>query len=253
MDGRDPDTYLDLNGIQHFAFCRRQWALITLEDQWAENVLTITGSHLHEKADQPFIREKRGNKLIVRGMRIQSVELGIKGVCDVVECVQDPDGVTLFGESEKYAIFPVEYKRGKPKTHDADELQLTAQAMCLEEMLVTRIDVGYLYYDQIKRRQKVMLTPEKKAKVRGADVLLCDTAGQNALLQAKTFGEAVNVSGIVLTKLDGTAKGGIVIAIKHELGYPVKLMGLGEQADDLQPFEAEAFLQGLFPEETVEE
>lgn len=123
------------------------------------------------------------------------------------------------------------------------------------------------------------------AKARKADVLLCDTAGrlqnkvnlmeelkkihrviqrevptaphevllvldattgQNALLQAKTFGEAVDVSGIVLTKLDGTAKGGIVIAIKHELGYPVKLVGLGEKADDLQPFDSTQFLHGLF-------
>lgn len=124
------------------------------------------------------------------------------------------------------------------------------------------------------------------AKARKADVLLCDTAGrlqnkvnlmeelkkvfrviqrevpdaphevllvldattgQNALLQARTFGEAVNVSGIVLTKLDGTAKGGIVIAIKNELGYPVKLVGLGEQADDLQTFDADQFLHALFP------
>lgn len=130
------------------------------------------------------------------------------------------------------------------------------------------------------------------AKARKADVLLCDTAGrlqnkvnlmeelkkihrviqreepdaphevllvldattgQNALQQARTFGEAVDVSGIVLTKLDGTAKGGIVIAIKHELGYPVKLVGLGEKADDLQRFDATQFLHGLFQEAIEEE
>lgn len=123
------------------------------------------------------------------------------------------------------------------------------------------------------------------AKARGADVLLCDTAGrlqnkanlmeelkkivrviarevpgaphetllvvdattgQNALSQAKTFGEAAKVTGIVLTKLDGTAKGGIVLAIRRELGVPVKFVGLGEKPDDLVPFDAEPFVAGLF-------
>src|SRR5690625_741606 len=125
----------------------------------------------------------------------------------------------------------------------------------------------------------------KAAKARNADVLICDTAGrlqnkvnlmnelekvkriierevpdaphevllvldattgQNALSQAKTFSEATDVSGIVLTKLDGTAKGGIVLAIRNELTIPVKLVGLGEQVEDLQAFDAHAFVYGLF-------
>ncbi len=125
----------------------------------------------------------------------------------------------------------------------------------------------------------------KAAKSRNADVLICDTAGrlqnkvnlmnelakvkrvierevpgaphdvllvldattgQNALNQAKTFSEATDVSGIVLTKLDGTAKGGIVLAIRNELEIPVKFVGLGEKADDLEPFDAHAFVYGLF-------
>ncbi|MBD1371418.1 signal recognition particle-docking protein FtsY [Hazenella sp. IB182357] len=79
------------------------------------------------------------------------------------------------------------------------------------------------------------------------------TAGQNALVQAKQFGEAVNVSGIVLTKLDGTAKGGIVIAISHELNIPVKLVGLGEKADDLQTFDTDQFLHALFKDAVIED
>ncbi|MBA4602430.1 signal recognition particle-docking protein FtsY [Thermoactinomyces mirandus] len=80
------------------------------------------------------------------------------------------------------------------------------------------------------------------------DVLLVldATTGQNALVQARQFGQAVNVSGIVLTKLDGTAKGGMVIAINHELNLPVKLVGLGEKADDLQDFDSDQFLHALF-------
>ena len=77
-------------------------------------------------------------------------------------------------------------------------------------------------------------------------LLLDATTGQNALIQAKTFKEATNVSGIVLTKLDGTAKGGIVLAIRNELKIPVKFVGLGEKMDDLQEFDAEKYVYGLF-------
>ena len=79
-------------------------------------------------------------------------------------------------------------------------------------------------------------------------LVLDATTGQNALSQAKTFGKATDVTGIVLTKLDGTAKGGIVLAIRHELDIPVKYVGLGEQVDDLQPFDADQFVYGLFKE-----
>ncbi|WP_100399371.1 signal recognition particle-docking protein FtsY [Bacillus sp. FJAT-44742] len=87
-------------------------------------------------------------------------------------------------------------------------------------------------------------------------LVLDATTGQNAMSQAKTFGEATDVSGIILTKLDGTAKGGIVLAIRNELDIPVKYVGLGEKMDDLQPFDSEQFVYGLFKElveETSEE
>jgi fused signal recognition particle receptor len=71
------------------------------------------------------------------------------------------------------------------------------------------------------------------------------TTGQNGVRQAKLFGEAVDVTGIVLTKLDGTAKGGIALAIAHELGIPVKLIGVGEQLEDLRPFDPDDFAKAL--------
>ena len=84
----------------------------------------------------------------------------------------------------------------------------------------------------------------------GADretlLVLDATTGQNAISQAKTFSETANITGIVLTKLDGTAKGGIVVAIKSELDIPVKLIGVGEQMDDLQKFDATEFVEALF-------
>ena len=147
-----------LSGLQHFQFCKRQWALIHIEQQWEEDVRTIEGQHLHEKADQPFIQEKRGSKLIVRAMPVQSRVLRISGICDVVEFVQDAEGVELVGVPGTYKAYPVEYKRGRPKKGDEDVIQLAAQAMCLEEMLLCQVDRGYLYYDQIKHRVEVPIT-----------------------------------------------------------------------------------------------
>ena len=80
-------------------------------------------------------------------------------------------------------------------------------------------------------------------------LVLDATTGMNAVNQAKLFGEAANVTGIVLTKLDGTAKGGVVLAIRRELGLPVKFVGVGEGVEDLRPFDAMAFARGLFEEE----
>lgn len=165
MVSKEEDRYLMLSGLQHFQFCKRQWALIHIEQQWEENVRTIEGQHLHKKADQPFIKEKRGSKLTVRAMPIQSKQLQISGICDVVEFVEDPDGVELSGVSGTYQAIPVEYKRGKPKKGDEDIVQLVAQAICLEEMLVCRIDKGYLFYNEIKHRVEVAITDSLREKV----------------------------------------------------------------------------------------
>ncbi len=166
MAFKDEEDYLMLSGIQHFQFCKRQWALIHIEQQWEENVRTVEGQHLHRKADQPFVREKRGDKLIVRAMPVKSGDLGISGICDVVEFVRDDRGVEISGAEGKYMAYPVEYKRGKPKMDDADLLQLMAQALCLEEMLLCEINTGYMFYNEIKHRIEVSLTAEIKSKVR---------------------------------------------------------------------------------------
>lgn len=166
MDYNDEDSYLMLSGIQHFQFCKRQWALIHIEQQWEENVKTVEGQHLHRKTDKPFVREKRGNKLIVRAMPVKSNELKITGICDVVEFIRDDTGVEIVDAEGKYVAYPVEYKRGKPKIDDSDILQLIAQAMCLEEMLLCEINIGYMFYNETKHRVEVPLTTEYKNKVR---------------------------------------------------------------------------------------
>lgn len=162
----DEEDFLMLSGIQHFNFCRRQWALIHIEQQWEENVRTVEGAHLHRKADQPMLREKRGDKLIVRALPVQSRRLGISGICDVVEFVRDSSGVPLAGEEGLYLPYPVEYKRGKPKRNDSDRSQLVAQLICLEEMLMCELSMGYLFYDEIKHRVEVPVTEADKARVK---------------------------------------------------------------------------------------
>ncbi len=95
---------------------------------------------------------------------------------------------------------------------------------------------------------KVKRVVEKHAPLDEVLLVLDATTGQNGLIQARVFAEVVNITGIVLTKLDGTAKGGIVVAVQRELGVPVKLIGLGEGADDLAPFEPAAFVDALIGE-----
>lgn len=145
-----------LSGIQHFAFCKRQWALIHLEQQWQENLRTVEGQLLHERAHEAGA-EKRGDVIITRGMPVFSNTLGIQGVCDVVEFHQDEqNGVPIAGREGRYLPVPVEYKRGSPKEGDEDILQLCAQAMCLSEMLVCPVPEGALFYGETRRRLNVV-------------------------------------------------------------------------------------------------
>ncbi len=160
------DDFLQLSGIQHFAFCRRQWALAYIELQWQENVRTVEGKLLHENAHDAGMKEKRGDLIIVRAMPVHSRQLGISGECDVVEFHKDEDGISLNGHTGKFRVIPVEYKRGEPKTNDVDRLQVAAQAICLEEMLCCSIPCGYIYYGETRHRIKVDFTESLRQKVK---------------------------------------------------------------------------------------
>jgi len=154
----DTDDYLLLSGIQHFAFCKRQWALIHIENQWDENSLTVSGSLMHENAHNPYFVEKRGDIITSRDMPVFSHALRARGTCDVVEFKRSKDGVALYDREGTWSATPIEYKRGKPKANDADRLQLCAQAICLEEMLLSPpIERAYLYYGETRRREAVDL------------------------------------------------------------------------------------------------
>lgn len=165
-DGVNEEEYLTLSGVQHYAFCPRQWALIFVEQQWQDNERTVDGSLMHARAHDETLLERRGDTLTARGLRVVSHALRVTGVCDVVEFHLDSGGISLPGQDGCWQPYPVEYKRGAPKSHDADELQLCGQAMCLEEMLLCEIPEGSLYYGETRRRQVVAFTPELRGRVR---------------------------------------------------------------------------------------
>lgn len=162
----EADEYLQLSGIQHFCFCRRQWALIHLEQQWQENLRTAQGQLEHNRCHDETLAEKRGDLLTVRGMRVFSRRLRLTGVCDVVEFYADPAGVRLAGREGLWRAMPVEYKHGRAKENNADRLQLCAQAMALEEMLVCEIPRGALFYEETRRREIVELGQELREAAR---------------------------------------------------------------------------------------
>ncbi|WP_253287628.1 CRISPR-associated protein Cas4 [Anaerotignum sp. MSJ-24] len=159
------DEFLQLSGIQHFAFCRRQWALIHIEMQWKENLRTVEGQILHENAHNPEMNEKRGNVIVVRAMPVHSRKMGVSGECDVVEFHKSDKGAHINGREGVYMPVPVEYKRGEPKSNNIDILQLAAQALCLEEMFCTDINYGYIYYGETRHRLKVDFDDEIRNEV----------------------------------------------------------------------------------------
>lgn len=160
------DDLLPLSGIQHFLFCRRQWALIHIEQQWKENALTAEGRIMHRRADDPFFTETRNGVVTARSVPVASYRLGLSGICDVVEFTASSEGVKLSNRDGLFSPAPIEYKRGKEKLDHSDETQLCAQAMCLEEMLSTEIRRGFLYYGQTRHRVEVEFSAELRKLVK---------------------------------------------------------------------------------------
>jgi len=161
----DSDQIILISALQHYAYCPRQFALIHVEQVWAENYFTAHGNLLHERVDscEP---EQRGNVRFERGVAVKSLKLGLTGKLDLLE---------VEGKSPaKY--FPVEYKRGKPKTEDWDKIQLCAQALCLEEMREVQIDEGALWYWKVRKREPVVFNETLRtttlAAIEGAHKIL---------------------------------------------------------------------------------
>ena len=163
------DDMLMLSGIQHYRFCPRQWALIHLEQQWEDNRLTIEGQLLHKHVDDPFYRQKCGDHITLRSVNIASHELGLYGVSDAIELLPSNETTDTI-QHPKYPghwlPVPVEYKHGKPKRNEEDEVQLAAQAMCLEEMYSIHVTHGAFFYGELRRRVEIEVTPRLRYIVR---------------------------------------------------------------------------------------
>lgn len=160
------DDYLMISGIQHFKYCRRQWALIHIEHQWDENVHTVVGELMHKKVHDPYLTEKRKDVLITRALPVSSRIMGVSGECDVVEFQKSEDGIKLHGHRGLYNVYPIEYKKGKPKVTGEDRLQLTAQALCLEEMFSIPVPEGAIFYGETRRREIIQITEELRKEVK---------------------------------------------------------------------------------------
>lgn len=151
------EEMLQLSGIQHYVFCPRQWALIQIEQLWADNQLTAEGSLLHENVDNPFVRETNGSDILtLRGLRLASSRLGLSGIADAVEIHPKPGAPTVkqaLLKSKLFEALPVEYKHGRSKSNNCDRMQVTVQAMILEDMLGIHIDRGAIFYWESRHRE----------------------------------------------------------------------------------------------------
>ena len=156
-----------LSGIQHFAFCKRQWALIHIEQQWSENGATAEGQLLHERADDPEFTEKRGDIIITRAVPVSSEVLGLSGRLDVLEFHRDAEGIRLEGWNGTWQPNIVEYKRGHSKPDERDAVQLMAQAICIEEKYGCILGGGDIFYNETRKRERIEFTAALREKTYG--------------------------------------------------------------------------------------
>ena len=172
----EEDDLLQLSALQHLVFCERQCALIHIENVWADNALTVHGGHMHDKVHEDGDRtESRGDIRIARGLPLRSMKLGLSGISDVVEFHRVSEGgVQLADVRGFWRPFPVEYKRGRPKQSRCDEVQVCAQAICLEEMLGVFISEGALFYGATRHRFEVSFDVALRAETEHAALRLHD-------------------------------------------------------------------------------
>lgn len=163
------DDLLMLSGIQHYAFCPRQWALAYVDSQWEDNHLTIEGDWLHRKVDDPNAMEYDRGNVTLRSVPVKSYKLGFFGIVDMLELYpldnESDKAFTICRYPGRWSVLPIEYKHGKAKSDDIDEVQLCAQAMCLEEMYGIEIPHGAFFYGQTRRRVSVTLSETLRKRV----------------------------------------------------------------------------------------
>lgn len=204
------DNFIQLSALQHFVFCKRQCALIHIEQSWHENVLTAEGRVMHENVHEESTRIIKGIK-IVQCVPLCSFELGLSGKADTVEFHK-------VKENSSWVPFPVEYKRGKPKLDDSDKIQLCAQALCLEEIMKIKIPEGALFYGRTRHRLTVIFDDMLRYKTKEVALELhkfiedgktpapvynpkCKSCSFFDVCLPKTIGEKVSVKKYLLKEI----------------------------------------------------
>lgn len=200
----DEEDLLPVSALQHFVFCPRRCALVHIEQVWMENQFTVEGDLLHERVDE-LGRESRVTLIVSHGLGIRSLRLGITGKVDVVEFRLVTDGQVgckLAGKEGRWTPYPIEYKRGSPRRGFGDDVQVCAQALCLEEMLECEVPAGAIYYASTRKRREIgfgaALRAQTTAAISGVRSLLtggiiplpvygkkCDTCSLFDLCQPK--------------------------------------------------------------------
>lgn len=170
----DDELLVPLSALEHWSYCHRQCGLIHLENLWAESSRTAEGHVLHEKVDLPGIEQRPGLR-IARALPLRSQRHNLVGKADIVLFHADP-AYPATGRP-----YPVEYKRGVKNVFRHAELQLCAQAICLEEMLGAEVPAGALYYGASRRRREVLFSP-----VLRRETLQATEDIRGMLLQART-------------------------------------------------------------------
>ena len=145
FENEEEQNLIPISALNHYAYCPRRCALIHMEQTFTENTYTMRGKDLHERADQPEESGLEDGARIERALPLWSKELGLIGKADVVE---------FHGNTP----YPVEYKSGARRQWDNDDLQLCAQALCLEEMTGQEISCGAIYHFKSRRRREVVFT-----------------------------------------------------------------------------------------------
>ena len=169
---------------------------------------------LHKRAHDSAADEKRGDRVLSHGMPVFSAALGIRGVCDVVEFLHSEQGVSITGRAGKWLPVPVEYKHGDGDAKEADELQLCAQALCLEGMLCCDVPEGYLYYAEVRRRTKIAFSEELRERVRSMFVEMhrLYARGYTPNVKKRPGCKSCSLREICLPELDKTGTASAYIA-----------------------------------------
>lgn len=161
----DDLEFLPISLLSQYFYCKRRAGFLMLEQAWSDNSFTVEGTVQHKIVHSPGI-EHRGKKIKIFEMSVHSKQLGLLGKCDCIEGEEDDNGVFLPDCGKKYRLFPVEYKHGVVRNEIEYNIQLCAQAMCIEEMFGITLDKGAIFYINSHRRDEVCLDNELRDLVK---------------------------------------------------------------------------------------